>query len=215
VEVSIGALYKEMQRVAAATPDYVEFTVAEFTKIMRNFTASSDVKILSARHSEVDLNQIVITGEYDPFDDESGLPAITITVNYSPQQKTVKFNDVDWPQVCIDLIECTGHEVIHRQQYRNRNFEIPELIFASKGKEGKAKEIQEYLGNVDEIEAHGYSIAAEVFLKYQPKRLNVTNVKDNLIFKAYVAAFGRNHHIVKKLIKYSLTYFEFLHEGKV
>jgi hypothetical protein len=195
--VTVRELFDEMVAFASPKRSGVRFTVAEFTKILRQFIGGPDVKVKTHRDPNVDIDQVVISGIYDADDDEDDQPSISIYVNYNPQQYTIRMKDIEWMKLCIDLIECTGHELIHQQQYRSRDYDIGDTIFASKTPDEDKQEAQEYLGNLDEIEAYGYSIAA----KY---------VSQSPIFKMYCVTFGTNHMVVRTLLEYSLKYFKHL-----
>jgi len=200
-------LFTQMVAFAKA-PNSSSFTVSEFTKFLRNFVGSNDIRLKTSRDANVDLDQIIISGMYDRDDDEDGLPSITVYVNYNPQQKIVRITDIDWYQLCIDLIECVGHEIIHQTQYRSRNFDVSPIVFGSKSDDAERRELQEYLGNPDEIEAYGYSIATEVYLKHFPKKLYSKHIAESQVFKTYLDAFGANHIVLNHLVGYSVKYFE-------
>jgi len=207
---TVRELYEEMVAIQDSYRRTDTLTVSEFTKILRNFVGSEEVKVVASRSANVDLNQVIVNGNYDPLADQLGERSITLTVSYNPDQKTVRFRDVDWPQVCIDVLECAGHELVLQQLYRMRDFDVAPTMLVSKNVNGKSNTLREFLGHPDEIEANGYSIAAEVYLKWAPRALNSKVVALNPIFKAYCSTFGVNHAVVRKLITYSSKYFDFL-----
>jgi hypothetical protein len=209
---TVRDLFNDMVSVSALYKKSATLTVAEFTRILRKFVGTANIRVISARDATVDINQVIINGSYDPLADQFGEPSITMVVNYNPEQKTVRFKDVDWKQICIDLLECTGHEIVHQRQYRSRDFEVSPTLLVSKNSKGSNTDLREYLGQPDEVEANGYSIATEVYLKWAPPALNSKTVSLNPIFKAYCAAFGTNHIIVRKLVNYSSKYFEYLNK---
>lgn len=213
--MTVRALYDQMVEFASPENRHQDFTVAEFTKFLRNFVGTADIKVKTARDSNVDLDQVIISGFYDPDDDEEGLAAITVYANYNPLQVTIRLADVNWGKICLDLIECVGHEVIHQHQFRNRNFDVCNYIFASKTPIDEKRDAQEYLGNPDEIEAYGYSIAIEMYLKHNGKKLTSKHVGQSQVFKTYCAAFGANHIVVKNLLEYALKYFKHLNGEEI
>jgi hypothetical protein len=189
-----------------------KFTIAEFTGILRKFVGCSSIKVKTARDKEVDKNQVIIGGIYDPDDDASNIASITIYVTYNPDQKRICIRDIDWPGVCLNLIECTGHEIIHQTQYRLRNFDIGSSIFVSLSTTERRRIDQEYLGNPDEVEAYGYSIAVEVFLKYDPTIITLKYIAKSSMYKVYVNAFGANHKVVRSLLSYVGKYYDVITE---
>ena len=189
------------------------FTIPAFTQLLRDFTGTSHIKVKTARDKVVNKNQIIVAGSYDPEEDAANCPAIIIYITYNPDQKRICIKDIDWSQLCLDLIECSGHEVIHQTQYRLRGFDIGPNIFVSLSPEERKRTDQEYLGNPDEIEAYGYSIAVEVFLKYSPKIITIKYISKTAMFKTYVSAFGREHKVVGSLLSYIVKYYVAISEG--
>jgi hypothetical protein len=188
-------------------------TPPELTKVIRRLIGSDDITVKSHRDKNADYNQVIIGGAYDPHEDEAGYPSITIYVTYSPDQKTILVDDIDWERLCIDLIECSGHEMIHQEQYRARDFDVGPHIFVSGSLDMKKKEEQEYLGNPDEIDAYGFSIAVEAYLTVRPKKLASKHLLKNIMYRAYAAAFGTQHSITRTLILTTCKYYYQLYTG--
>jgi len=214
-KMSIPNILKQYQEMVAygKSIETRKFTVPEFTKLLRGFVGSFDIKVKTSRNAEVDKNQIIIGGSYDPEEDAANCSAITIYVTYNPAQKKICIKDIDWKQLCIELIECSGHEVVHQTQYRLRGFDIGPNIFVSLSPEERKRTDQEYLGSPDEVEAYGFSIAVEIYLKYSTKSLTLKNIAKTPMFKAYVNAFGEEHKIVKELIEFVIDYYQIISEN--
>lgn len=191
----------------------LKLTPPELTKILRKFAGTDDVKLKTHRDKAVDKNQVVIAGYYDPEEDAANYSSITLFVTFNPNQKKISIKDINWTQLCIDLIECSGHEIVHQTQYRSREFDISSHYFISLSKNDHKRHDQEYLGNPDEIEAYGYSIATEVYLKYSPKELTLKHISRSSLYKAYVAAFGAEHMVVKNLIIFAGHYYKTLNDS--
>lgn len=208
----IRKIFVEMLEFGETTKNR-KFSVPNLTKIFRRYAGSDDIKLITKRDANVDRNQVVIGGLYDPHEDESNYSSIAIYVNYNPRQKVILIRDTDWRQICVDLIECVGHEIVHQEQYRSREFDIGPHIFVSAKEERSHREEQEYLGNPDEIEAYGYSIAAEIYLKENPTKITGRNVVKTTMYKAYCKAFDPNHPIVKQLLVNTLKYYTKLKAG--
>jgi len=190
-----------------------KLTPAKLTSILRRFVGNSGISVQTHRDNAVHRNQVVISGFYDPDEDEANLSSITIYATYHPKQKFIYIKNIDWAQLCIDLIECTGHEIVHQVQYRSREFDVGPHIFVSMSESDRKRADQEYLGNADEVEAYGYSIAAEVFLKYAPKELTHRYITRSSLYKVYASAFGREHTIVKNLARFAVSYYNSLTRG--
>jgi hypothetical protein len=204
--------YDEMVSYGNSIKDQ-KFTITEFTRMLRKFVGCSSIKVKTARDKEVDKNQVIIGGIYDPEEDVSGVSSIIIYATYNPNQKKIYIRDLDWPTLCLNLIECTGHEIVHQTQYRMRGFDIGPNIFVSLSPIERKRLDQEYLGNADEVEAYGYSIAVEVFLKYEPKVISIKHISKIAMFKVYANAFGTDHKVVRSLVTFVERYYEVITEG--
>jgi len=211
-ESIIKKQYQEMVAYGEAIQSQ-RFTIPEFTQLLRGFVGTKHIKVKTSRDKVVSKNQVIIGGSYDPEEDAANCPSIIIYITYNPDQKRIRIKDIDWSQLCLDLIECSGHEIIHQTQYRLRGFDIGPNIFVSLSPEERKRTDQEYLGNPDEIEAYGYSIAVEVFLKYSPKIITIKYISKTAMFKTYVNAFGREHKVVGGLLSYIVKYYEAISEG--
>ena len=204
--LSIKSIYKDMLEFGEISSTR-KFSPAEITNILRLFIGDSDIKLKTLRDRHLSNNQVVISGSYDPVEDESNFSSITIYVSYSTTQKNIYIRSIDWSQLCIDLIECTGHELIHQNQYRERGYNPSSSFFVGTSTDDERRGEQEYLGCTDEIEAFGYSIAADVYLNVGPKKLSYKHIAKTAMFKEYSAAFGSNHPIIHQLIEFASKYY--------
>lgn len=200
--VTFGKLNKE-----------VKFTPAGLTGAIRRIVATDDISVSTLKSVTVDMNQVVIGGQYDPDEDEANFSSIRVFASYNPYQKEINLKDVRWKQLCITIVECVGHELVHQRQYRARGYDIRDKLFVSKCKEREKKEEQEYLGNPDEIEAYGYSVASELFLKYKMEEMTKDCVKKSQMFKVYASTFGINHPVVAELTEHIVNYYLQLSKG--
>jgi hypothetical protein len=199
-------LYQEFMTFGETVKDR-KYTPAQFTAVVRKFIGTPDIMVKTHKDANVDKNQIVIAGCYDPEEDELNFASITIYVTYNPIQKKIYARDIDWQQLCIDILEVSGHESVHQRQYRFRGFESAPSMFISLTEDEQRRFEQEYLGNEDEIEAYGYSIATEVFLKTSPRRITTKHISKSAMFKAYINAFGYDHKVTGMLLAYILKYY--------
>ncbi len=204
--IPIRDSYAKMLELGSLTTS--RMAVTELTKKMRKVVGTDEIRLFTKRDSKVDKNDIVIGGLYDPFEDQAGLPSVSIYVTYSPKQKTIRFQDIDWPSISLCVVECIGHELVHQEQYRARDFDLGPTFFVSAKEDKALRENQEYLGSTDEIEAYGYSIAAEIFLKECPEKISGKNVVKTALYKSYVEAFGANHIVVRHLLENVLKYYK-------
>ena len=210
----IYKIFTEMLAFGEATKNR-KLTAPELTKIFRRFIKDDNIVVKTCRSDKVDKNQVVIGGLYDPYEDEMRCKSIFLYVNYNPKQTSIYIKNLDWADVCMNLLECMGHEIIHQNQFRVREFDIGPHIFVSAKEDREIQEEQEYLGNPDEIEAYGYSIAAEVFLKHHPKSITGKLVVKTVMYRQYVALFGASHPIIKQLLEHTIRYFTKLQRGEM
>lgn len=139
------------------------YTASEFTNLIRRQFPATDFIFSTHRDPAVSPDMIVVAGIYDVFNDSQDLPSIEISLCYHPEQKYFFTNLIDWESLAFDLAECICHELIHRQQYRsNQSF----ISYESKLASGHPLvNEQEYLGDGAEIDAYGFSIAAESIVR--------------------------------------------------
>lgn len=204
--------FRELLSYGRTNRDTV-FTPASLTRVIRKYIGSPDITVTTTKSVDVDLDQVVIGGQYDPYEDQANFSSITIFITYNPEQKEFSLKDIGWKQVCVNLIECLGHELIHQQQYRNREFDIANTLFVSSCTDDKRRDEQEYLGNPDEIEAYGYSVASELFLKYKLAEITKNHVKKSQMFKVYASTFGIDHPVVQELTEHIVRYYLQLNDG--
>lgn len=180
------------------------FTPAEFTKIIKNHF-NSNVIFKTQKVNELEINEIIISGYYDPLEDRDNQPCIEINIIYSKSQKLISINNIDWDNISFQLSEVIGHELIHQNQFNKRNFQYPKL-------DNNLTQHQEYLGNPDEIEAYGFSVAADFVTR--GLELNQFYHNPNNILSDYFKLFTQNHYVVVKLFKFTSKYFNILKDIK-
>jgi len=204
-------LYNDMLSLKDESTENFNFTLDEFTAIFRKYSGNLNVAVEANTSDDVDFNTVVITGDYDPDAEFLNEAAIVIHINFNTEQETICFADLDWPVLCRELISTVGHEIIRRQEYRNRNYDIPAVLYGSKNSAGRILEIKEFLGNLDEIEAFGYNIALEVFLNHGTNHaINGKKALATPVAKTYIKTFGYDHPITKMVLQSSVRYYTYL-----
>jgi hypothetical protein len=186
-----------------------EMPVIKISKIIRDHIGHN-ISVTTQRDPSIELNELVVIGKYDPEEDEAGLPCINLYIVCNNGQGKFTVSTKVKKQLCMDVVECVGHQLVHQQQFRSRKFEIHDSYFVGNTVE------QEYLGNPDEIEAYGYSIAALMYLKHPPIKVQGVLIgkilTTNFFAKSYIEHFGNGHPILIKLIKYSTEFYNQLLE---
>lgn len=152
----------------------------EITRHIRRAVGDSSIAIKTARSPAVLANQILISGVYDHEDD-----LIEISVNYNPQQHAIELCLVKWPQLAFDVAECIGHEQVHRKLRRKKS-----RAYDSEDDE------QAYLGNSEEIQAYGFSIAADLAVHYDGD-INCLPLAD--MYQVYAKTFAQDQSVMLEL----------------
>ena len=137
-----------------------KYSASEFTRLIRRQFPATDFVFKTYRDYAVDPDCVVIAGLYDQWDDSEFLPCITVTLCYHPEQDTYFASIFNWQQFAFDVAECIGHELVHRDQHRSGRTPLLKR-YVSKHTVPAVQQEQQYLGDESEIEAYGFSIAAE------------------------------------------------------
>lgn len=172
--LQLGEYYKTSNRSVSA---------CDMTKIIRRQFPAADYSFRTHRDPAVDPDMIVVSGFYDCYNDAQNLPHTEITLCYYPEQTLYFPKLLDWSRLSFDIAECIGHEAVHRRQWRRKEPLVP---YASDNRE------QEYLGDEAEIDAYGFSIAAEIAVY----RCHYTECA---MYRVYVEVFDKDHSVVLKL----------------
>lgn len=181
-------------------------TPAALTRLVRSSIKIPKILIITAKDETVDIDEIYVTCKYDPEADMEQEPSITVTLAYSPQQQTICVADLSWEEICITIIETIGHEMVHQMQHRERQYDGPEVIFCSGNKNLHTRAVQDLLGQEDEIEAHGFSIAVAAYLRGTVVEISGPVVIKDYKFQQYVTIFGPYHPVVLGLFEYIISY---------
>lgn len=143
-----------------------------------------------------------VSGLYDPDQDEQGKPPITIEIAF-PKKANFIFDESDlrrdhWAELCIDLASTLGHEFIHLQQFRSRNYRWTRQ-YKSRNQNPKLKEVEEYYGDSDEIGAYAFMAAAELIINRSSGTL--LEISDTNVYKTYTQYFDVRDPVIAKLSK--------------
>lgn len=175
-----------------------------------------DVKLHSAEKLKLEPGQFSFGGEYDVDADEKGFKqfSLGLFMNHPKNEKmliTQRIADV----MSIELIEALLHEYEHQRQYRSRRYRSIKHVYRSDGKTYTEKEMKEYLGHPDEIDAFATNIAARLYLyKFVYDKADLAESSD---LHMYYESFGRRHpltKLVERRIQQKLEYFKENDNGK-
>lgn len=188
-------MFFEIYNRMLAVGDYYDnhqLSASEITRIIRRQFPATDFIFRTQRDSSVDPDMIVIAGIYDPYDDGQDLPSVEITLCYHPDQQVYFTQLIDWESLAFDLAECICHELIHRQQHRSKQT-FSSYISKITDNPELANE-QEYLGDGAELDAYGFSIAAESIVRGCP-------YNECVMYGIYKNTFDNDKIVVTKLEK--------------
>lgn len=172
------------------------YSASEFTKLIRRQFPVTDFVFKTVRDYAVDPDMIIVEGLYDSFNDSQYLPSIEVSICYHPEQEVFFVDNTDWDKLAFDVAECIGHEYVHRSQYLLKN---TAKEYVSTKLDPREREEQEYLGNSYEIEAYGFSIAAEAAVYNKP-------FTKCFMYEAYCRCFEDDKSIIAKLEKQIAKY---------
>ena len=194
--------FEVRQRLLAIGEYYINnprrVVASDFTNIIRRQFDSKDYVFCTRRDPVVDPDMVLVSGAYDSYNDQDDLPSIEITLNYNPEQIYYFTNVVDWERFSFDLSECVCHELVHQQQHRAQQ---RQRGYRSRHTDVLLKEEQEYLGSSEEIEAYGFSIAAESVTFDKP-------YTECTMYQVYQSTFFEDHSVVTKLEKHIRKYLK-------
>lgn len=190
--ISHLAVFADAHRKLKALGERIKgrsYSASELTKLVRRQFPVTDFVFITYRDYAVDPDMVVVAGLYDS--NSEFLPSITVTMCYHPEQQTYFMDLLNWEQLSFDLAECIGHELVHRDQFKHKR--KPSLKqYHSTHTDPKVNGEQEYLGSEDEIEAYGFSIAAEMHVFSKPAH-------ECVMYSVYQETFDTDTSIVLKL----------------
>lgn len=196
-------MFNLRERLLTLESQYKDSRLApsEITELVRKCVSDPHVKIQTRRNSKADLDQVIPHGEYDADLDDEQEPCIYLSLVYHPDQQHLQLNQTDWPRVAFEVVEVIGHEYVHRDQHRRR--------FRARGypstleMDHPLRADQLYYGDTSEIEAYGFSIAAELAFFYDGDSSSAA-LTDT--YQLYQRLFSADQSVILKLDKYILKY---------
>ena len=163
------------------------YTPSEFTSVVRRQFDAVTFTVKTQKDSAVDPDSVIVAGLYDPHDYSEMLPSITLTLCYHPDQSKYFVDLLNWDQFAFDVAECIGHEMVHMDQHLSGRHKTLKEYVAS-----EATVDQDYLGDEGEIEAYGFSIAAEMKTFNKP-------MHECVMYGVYQETFTNDPQIVLQL----------------
>lgn len=174
---------------------------SEITELIRKSIKDSNVRVTTKRHNRVDEGTIVPSGAYDSEDDADGEPCIHLELMYNPDQQHLHIKQVGWDRVSFEICEVIGHEYVHRDQHRKR---IRNISYSGTlAEDAHQRQEQQYYGESNEIEAYGYSIAAELACFHNS---DASAAPQTHTHQLYSRLFAHDQSVIMKLEQYISKY---------
>ena len=170
----------------------------ELTAKFRAVVNNPAIKITTQRSGLVLFDQVCVGGLYDPDNDQHREPCVEVYLLYHPDQQHLVLPLAQWQRLCFEVAECIGHELVHRAQARRRKYKIARN-YVSRDHCNLKREEQEYLGSRDEIEAYGFSIAAELAAMYGSFDIKSPCMENIVMWQVYQSSFDTDQSVVLKL----------------
>lgn len=196
--------------------DSLENKVVTHKDIIRKIKKTvpfTECKIIGNSSLSLATNGFIVSGLYDCELDEEGKPPIEVEIIFPKRKETFTFNQGDvskehWGEFCVDFVNILGHEFVHLNQFRRRNFGWSRP-YKSNSTKPNIKEQQEYYGNSDEIDAYAFMAAAEMAMAsvFNPNQ-KTTNLKKTNVYKTYNRWFDKKDPVVLKLESLSNRYYK-------
>lgn len=106
-----------------------------------------------------------VSGLYDMEDAKK-----YVILNFSKHCKTINISDASWPDFKFSISQVCQHELIHQCQWQHRDIaDFPHGPLEFRNKNESKEEEQEYLSDLDEIDAYSHDIAMEIRYFYPKK----------------------------------------------
>jgi hypothetical protein len=188
-------------------------THKDIIKKVKKTVPFTECKIIGNSSLSLATNRFIVAGLYDSELDEEGKPPIEVEIIFPKRKETFVFTQDDvskehWGEFCVDFVNILGHEFVHLNQFRRRNFGWSRP-YKSTSKKPSIKEQQEYYGNSDEIDAYAFMAAAEMAMVsvFKPSQ-KTTNLEKTDVYKTYTRWFDKKDPVVLKLESLSNRYYK-------
>lgn len=188
----------------------VDFLYEIFSKRLKEKYPVSTKKIKRVKSVS---GKVSIGGRYYPEEDKNNKKCIYIIFSFNLRDSYINITGPIFNRMLALIADTMMHELVHMKQYRKRNFQYlnEDSKYASKNLRGSW---QNYYGQYDEIDAHAFNIACELFTKFKDNDkicdfLNYNkNSKTLYTFATYLRHFDNNHdNNIIKLLKNRIRYY--------
>ena len=169
-------------------------TPKKFANQLRKFlNTRHEIKLSTVYLNEaLDLNDFTVAALYDVWGDEHGKKPIVFSfiINH-PLDEPWEITSTIADELALEIIEALVHEYQHLHQYRVRDY-ILNMPYESLEEDLDLRSEQEYLGQMDEIDAYAVNIAVRQYIRKDTQSLDLDK---------YRKTFGSDHWVVRRLLK--------------
>ncbi len=211
-----NALYSMLNSIQGKVVDKY-LTVDDLHSLLsKHIKKHLPIKVRSERDPKHEKGYVYVGGTYYSDYDRKGYTRhIEVIFSYNDNQQRLKLSRHRWLRLCLLFADTVLHEVVHCRQYRSRNFKtLPG--YESTAYYAKERKEQEYWGDTDEIGAHAFNIACELYDRFgedfdaAAKYLDSNQYRrqSRTTFFKYMKTFGHdhNHKIIQRVKKKAIYY---------
>ena len=192
-----------------------ELAPKAITSMAAKIGVKHSFEVTSDTSSKADSGKMMMNAFFDPEEDADDEISIEIQLIYNNKDKTLVLSKEGWKWLVDTIISSLTHEMIHQKQYRARGHIIGKQFTKFTSDAENVQGAQKYLGNTDETEAYGYTIASHLInnFSYDEATAFLRNPTKDLLkhspdLFAYMVAFEMNvnHPVIKRLLKKTVYY---------
>jgi hypothetical protein len=169
-------------------------TPKQFANQLRKFlNQRHEIKLSAVYLNEaLEFNDFTVAALYDVWGDEDGKKPIVFSfiINH-PLDQPWHITSATADELALEIIEALVHEYQHLYQYRVRDYML-NVTYESLEEDLELRAEQEYLGQMDEIDAYAVNIAVRQYIRKDQQSLDLDK---------YRKTFGSDHWVVRRLLK--------------
>ena len=178
-------------------------TPKQFANQLRKFlNQRHEIKLsIAYMDNTLDSDDFTVAALYDVWGDEEGKKPIVFSfiINH-PLDDSWLITESIADELAMEIIEALVHEYQHVYQYRIRDYML-NAAYKSLEEDLELRSDQEYLGQLDEIDAYAANIAVRQYIRKDSHSLDLDK---------YRKAFGNDHWVVRRLLKKISKRFQYL-----
>ena len=191
------------------------FTSRQIVSMIKKVIPFKECQIIGNDTLSVHNTNLQVSGVYDPEMDQDQLPPIELEIAFPRKQPNFKFSEFDltqsqWNNLVVDIACVLGHEFVHMEQFRKRNFRYGRN-YVSASSTDATRQAQEYYGIPDEVDAYAWTTAANMVLGLIENGKPYT-VERTKVYQVYRSVFDKNHPVVVKLKNKTTRYYKLLEQ---